>query len=123
MKLKYTLDELKEFEDLLKVKQEQNNAQLNSYQEQLEEITENGKDEHGLENSGFNAQVETLMSSIDRITRHNIMVNNALLRIANNTYGRCAETDQLIDANRLKAVPTTTLSLEGKKIRDQKNSL
>jgi RNA polymerase-binding transcription factor DksA len=58
------------------------------------------------------------MSSIARLVKHNQMVENALRRVDNNVYGVCVETGNLISAERLRAVPTTTLSLEGKRIRE-----
>ena len=38
----------------------------------------------------------------------------ALVRIENKTYGVCRETGKLIQKERLKAVPHTTLSIEAK---------
>jgi RNA polymerase-binding transcription factor DksA len=38
----------------------------------------------------------------------------ALVRIENKTYGICRETGKLIQKERLKAVPHTTLSIEAK---------
>lgn len=39
----------------------------------------------------------------------------ALVRIENKTYGVCRETGQLIDKERLKAVPHATLSIDAKR--------
>ena len=41
-------------------------------------------------------------------------LKNALIRIENKTYGICRETGKLIQKERLKAVPHTTLSIEAK---------
>lgn len=41
----------------------------------------------------------------------------ALVRIENKTYGICRETGKLIPAERLRAVPHATLSIEAKKSR------
>ena len=38
----------------------------------------------------------------------------ALIRIENKTYGICRETGKIIPANRLRAVPHATLSIEAK---------
>ena len=38
----------------------------------------------------------------------------ALVRIENKTYGICRETGKLIPAERLRAVPHATLSIEAK---------
>lgn len=118
MKTKYTNTELFEFKSILLKKQEENNMQLLSFKNQLEDIADNGK-ENSIENTGYTVQVEHLISMIARLTKHNQMVGNALTRIENGVFGQCAETGKLIDLERLKAVPTTTLSLEGKRIREQ----
>ena len=41
----------------------------------------------------------------------------ALVRIQNKTYGICRETGKLIPAERLRAVPHATLSIEAKRNR------
>ncbi len=41
-------------------------------------------------------------------------IDEALERIENGTYGICRETGKLISRERLKAVPTTTISVEAK---------
>ena len=41
----------------------------------------------------------------------------ALVRIENKTYGICRETGKLIPAERLRAVPHATLSIEAKQAR------
>ncbi len=42
-------------------------------------------------------------------------LNNALIRIENNTYGICRLTGKLISKERLMLVPHATLSIEAKK--------
>ena len=46
-------------------------------------------------------------------------IDEALERIKNETYGICRVTGKLIQKERLKAVPTTTISVDAKKA-DQK---
>jgi RNA polymerase-binding transcription factor DksA len=41
-------------------------------------------------------------------------LQSALIRIENKTYGICRETGKLIPADRLRAVPHATLSIEAK---------
>ena len=41
-------------------------------------------------------------------------LKSALIRIENKTYGICRETGKLIPADRLRAVPHATLSIEAK---------
>ena len=47
-------------------------------------------------------------------------LKNALIRIGNRSYGICNETGELIPKDRLKLVPHATLSIEGKKIRNER---
>ena len=42
-------------------------------------------------------------------------LNNALIRIENNTYGICRITGKLISKERLRLVPHATLSIDAKK--------
>jgi DnaK suppressor protein len=43
----------------------------------------------------------------------------ALVRIENKTYGICRETGKLIPADRLRAVPHATLSIEAKQAKNK----
>ncbi len=46
-------------------------------------------------------------------------IDNALMRIENNSYGICEETGEPIEPNRLQAMPWTRFSLEGAEIREK----
>ncbi|MGE3973351.1 MAG: TraR/DksA family transcriptional regulator [Bdellovibrionales bacterium] len=51
--------------------------------------------------------------------RHNLLeIEMALSRIENGNYGICEETEELIEADRLLAIPWTRLSIEGAEIRE-----
>ncbi len=118
---KFTEEELLFFRDLLTKKKSEALTLIGNYELQLVELSENGKDENSLENSGFMQQKEYLSNATDRSKKHLLHIENALLRIKNGIYGFCAETQERIDIDRLKAVPTTTLSLKGKRIREIKS--
>lgn len=45
-------------------------------------------------------------------------IDSALSRIDNGNYGVCEETDEPIEAARLRAIPWTRLSIEGAEIRE-----
>ncbi len=62
------------------------------------------------ENSFLNAQ--------NRLRALLLEVEQALARIENGTYGVCEETEELIEANRLLAIPWTRLSIEGAEMKD-----
>src|SRR5689334_9845535 len=51
--------------------------------------------------------------------RHQLLeIEMALSRIENGSYGYCEETEELIEAERLLAIPWTRLSIEGAEIRE-----
>lgn len=57
----------------------------------------------------------------DRL-RHQLMeIESALSRIENGSYGHCEETEELIEPERLRAIPWTRLSIEGAEIRESMN--
>jgi len=47
----------------------------------------------------------------EQLQTHITDIDNALLRIANQTYGYCTNCKQLIDTDRLAVLPTATLCL------------
>ena len=54
----------------------------------------------------------------DRL-RHQLMeIESALGRIENGSFGLCEETEEPIEAERLRAIPWTRLSIEGAEIRE-----
>lgn len=54
----------------------------------------------------------------DRLRQQLIEVEYALARIEQGTFGRCEETEEFIEADRLLAIPWTRLSIEGAEIRE-----
>jgi DnaK suppressor protein len=108
-------EELKEFEALLLQKREKVIAQILEFDNQLRELTENGKDENSLDNTSYESQMDYLISYRERNEKHLSDIDKALIRIQNKTYGICVISGTLIDKNRLLAVPTTTKSIEAKK--------
>lgn len=54
----------------------------------------------------------------DRIRKQLFEIEQALARIENGSYGICEETDELIEPDRLMAIPWTRLSIEGAEIRE-----
>lgn len=118
--IKYNDAELEEFKQHLLNIKEKTEKDIESFQSQFSELTENGKDENNIDDSGFDAQMEYLLSHKARGIKHLRDIENALLRIQNKVYGVCTVTGKLIDKKRLMAVPTTTKSLEGKQILSSK---
>lgn len=54
----------------------------------------------------------------ERIRYMLVEIENALMRIENAKYGYCEETEELIEPERLLAIPWTRLSIEGAEIRE-----
>ena len=48
-------------------------------------------------------------------------IESALGRIENGSFGLCEETEEPIEADRLRAIPWTRLSIEGAEIRESVN--
>jgi len=96
-------------------------AQLDELEKELMQLSDNTKDENGDDSYSYSLQFDKLVISKSRLRKHIKQIENALLRIENNCYGICAETGQAIAIKRLMAVPTTTLSMEGKQLRAKRN--
>jgi len=65
------------------------------------------------------ALAESEMLSMHERLRHQLVeIEMALSRIENGMYGICEETEELIEAERLLAIPWTRLSIEGAEIRE-----
>ena len=63
------------------------------------------------------AEAEAL-SMHERLRGQLYEIENALARIENGTYGICEETEEMIELDRLRAIPWTRLSIEGAEIRE-----
>src|SRR6185437_15749379 len=63
------------------------------------------------------AESEALTNN-ERLRSQLIEIEMALSRIENGTYGICEETEELIEPDRLLAIPWTRLSIEGAEIRE-----
>lgn len=53
-----------------------------------------------------------------RLREHLKEIDFALSRIQMGTFGICEETDELIESDRLRAIPWTRLSIEGAEIQE-----
>ena len=63
------------------------------------------------------AEAETL-SMHERLRFQLIEIESALARIESGTFGVCEETEEVIEPDRLRAIPWTRLSIEGAEIRE-----
>ncbi len=61
------------------------------------------------------------LSMHERMRAQLMEIESALARIENGSFGLCEETDELIEPERLLAIPWTRLSIEGAEIRESVN--
>jgi len=116
---KYNSSELVVFKEILLKLKAIEETQVSNLNESLSSITDNGKEENGIDSTSYSVQIESIMNSKSRAVKHLLQINNALLRIDNNRYGVCSVMGELISKERLMAVPTTTMSIEGKILKEK----
>lgn len=119
-KTRYSDDELREFENLIKGKLEKSREEFRILKETLNRNNDAGTDSTSggntkvLEDGAETAEKENLSQLAARQLKYITNLENALVRIKNRTYGVCTVTGKLIPKERLIAVPHTTQSIEAK---------
>lgn len=116
-KVRYSDPDLLEFKNLIDEKIVKAQEELGYTQQQISELNENGFNQQGgdwYDDTSSHTDLEMLQRMQIRQQKHIADLKNALLRIQNKTYGICTVTGQLIDKQRLKAVPHATKSVDGK---------
>ena len=116
-KLRYSDEDLQEFKVLIDSKLTQAQEELNTTQQQIADLNENGFNQQGgdwYDDSTTHTDLEMLQRMLVRQQRYVQDLKNALLRIQNKTYGICSVTGILIDKSRLRLVPHATKSIDGK---------
>ena len=58
------------------------------------------------------------LSTQNRLRYQLVEIEGALARIERGIYGVCEETEELIEVERLRAIPWTRLSIEGAEVRE-----
>ncbi len=98
---------------------------LNTKSEILNRVKETRKDLHNDERGGDEADQtmrvlaeKEILQMHERLRMQLVEIEQALGRIDSGTYGVCEETEEPIEAERLKAIPWTRLSIEGAEIRE-----
>ncbi|MEO6149581.1 MAG: TraR/DksA C4-type zinc finger protein [Mucilaginibacter sp.] len=119
VKTRYSDPELKEFKDILLEKLRVAREELNSLATSLSSPNANGTDDTAgtyktLEDGSATLEKEQINQLAARQKKFIEQLEAALVRIENKTYGVCRETGKLIQKERLRAVPHTTLSMEAK---------
>ncbi len=118
-KTRYSDAELQEFKDLILEKMRIAKEELASLTQSLSNPNLNGTDDTAgtyktLEDGSATLEKEQINQLAARQKKFIDNLEAALVRIENKTYGVCRETGKLIQKERLRAVPHTTLSMEAK---------
>ncbi|OKS88502.1 TraR/DksA family transcriptional regulator [Mucilaginibacter polytrichastri] len=119
VKTRYSDSELQEFKSLLLDKVRGAREELNALASSLSNPNLNGTDDTAgtyktLEDGSATLEKESINQLAARQKKFIDQLEAALVRIENKTYGICRETGKLIQKERLRAVPHTTLSMEAK---------
>ena len=118
-KTRYSDWELLEFAELIEQKISTAREQLKELAASLSAINANGTDDTAsggktLEDGSATLEKESINQLAARQKRFIEQLETAMVRIQNKTYGVCRITGKLIPKERLRAVPHTTMSMEGK---------
>jgi DnaK suppressor protein len=118
-KLRYSEEELKDFEVLILEKLDKAKKELIYMKEMLSKKNDEGTDNTAgtmklLEDGADTLEKENFSQLAVRQQKFVTQLENALARIKNGTYGICIDTGKLIPKERLKAVPHTQHSIEAK---------
>ncbi len=118
-KTRYSDAELKEFKELIQEKLVAARSEFSILTNTLSNPNGNGTDDTAgtfkvLEDGSATLEKEHINQLAARQKKFIDNLENALIRIQNQTYGICRETGKLIPKERLRAVPHATLSMEAK---------
>lgn len=118
-KQRYSAEELKEFEEIIRTKLDDTNAELKYLRESLSKKNDTGTDATSgnskvMEDGADTAEKENLNQLAVRQQKFAKNLENALMRIKNGTYGICIDSGKLISKERLRLVPHTQHSIEAK---------
>jgi RNA polymerase-binding transcription factor DksA len=117
--LRYSDEDLKEFEQIINEKLEKAKKELSYIKESLTRKNESGTDATAggimtLEDGADASEKEQLNQLAARLQKFTQQLELAAIRIKNKTYGICIDTGKLIPKERLRAVPHTQHSIEAK---------
>ena len=118
-KNRYSEEEVKEFEELIRGKLDSTMTELNYIKGTLSKKNDSGTDMTGgtskaLEDGADASERENLSQLAARLQKYATQLENALVRIKNGTYGVCVDSGKLIPKERLRVVPHTQQTIEAK---------
>ena len=119
---RYSENELQEFKGIIDKKLEEAKKDLKELRASMSHSNDHGTDDTSptfkLMEDGSEVlsreEIAQLAARQERFIKH---LEDALVRIANKTYGICRVTGDLISKERLRIVPHATLSIEAKKLQ------
>ncbi|MFL5764115.1 MAG: TraR/DksA family transcriptional regulator [Bacteroidia bacterium] len=125
--VRYSDQELKEFKELIVRKLNDAIKDFEQLKETLSLVDDNGTNDTSptFKLTEDAADVFTKEETAQMAARQQKFIEhlkNALIRIENKTYGICRVTGKLIAKERLKSVPHATLSIDAKRIDNNKQS-
>ncbi len=111
----YSKPELEEFREIILTKLEEALAEKQRLSESLKNVGGGSVDSFNITEFGNESQ-EKEQNEILLARQNKFIINlkNAIIRIENGTYGICKDTGRLIPKERLKLVPHTQNTVEGK---------
>ncbi len=114
--LRYSAEELQEFEELIYNKLDKSRGELEHLKQSI--LRESGDSDAGrlrsLDDGADSFEKEYLNQLAARTQKFINQLEKAAIRVKNGTYGICVDTGQLIPKDRLRAVPHTQHSIEAK---------
>src|ERR1700761_2977530 len=118
LKTRYSDSELNDFKNLIENKIRLAREEFLELTATLSSVNTNGDDAaiagKTLEDGSATYEKEQMTQLAGRQKKFIEQLEAALIRIQNKTYGICRETGKLIPAQRLRAVPHTSMSMEAK---------
>mgnify|MGYP001308879733 FL=1 len=118
-KTAYSPSELEEFSQIIQYKIKSAQEDLSILRAATANDSDNGTEDTSPSFKAFEEGSTTLSKEenvklAERQAKFIRSLQNALIRIENNTYGICRDTGKLISKERLRLVPHATLSIEAK---------
>ncbi len=118
-KTAYSTNELEEFKQIILAKIESAQEDLAILRAATSNDSDNGTEDTSASFKAFEEGSSTLSKEenvklAERQAKFIRSLQNALIRIENNTYGICRDTGKLISKERLRLVPHATLSIDAK---------
>lgn len=116
---RYSDKDLAAFGERIKADYQKAKEELEMLRVQVNELNDSMSESFGADMGEDSSSVSRLELLKEQVLRKRDLIQdlrNAMLRVKNKVYGTCSVTGELIDRQRLEAVPTTTKSVEGMRL-------